>query len=159
MGFMADANRNLGGVPEVDAVQEYIDRHREICLAEGESPTFSVERVATSLEQIATLTAVAEAVPDDCVLADHLGWEQEQLAIGATFMTVERFECTLTERDQQARQALLDEHDAWERANPLPPRLPRGIGDLDCADFSGSVTILGSDPHRLDADNDGIGCE
>ncbi len=36
--------------------------------------------------------------------------------------------------------------------------VPAG-GDLDCADINGPVAISGSDPHGLDADNDGIGCE
>jgi hypothetical protein len=32
-------------------------------------------------------------------------------------------------------------------------------GDLDCRDFSGPVVVSGRDPHRLDGDGDGIGCE
>lgn len=31
--------------------------------------------------------------------------------------------------------------------------------DIDCAEISGSVTVYGSDPHGLDADGDGSGCE
>jgi multisubunit Na+/H+ antiporter MnhB subunit len=31
--------------------------------------------------------------------------------------------------------------------------------DVDCADVGGSVGVYGSDPHGLDADADGIGCE
>jgi hypothetical protein len=37
----------------------------------------------------------------------------------------------------------------------LPPPPP----DLDCADVPGSVRVGASDPHRLDADDDGIGCD
>lgn len=37
----------------------------------------------------------------------------------------------------------------------IPPYPP----DLDCADVGGPITVTGSDPHGLDADNDGIGCE
>jgi hypothetical protein len=37
------------------------------------------------------------------------------------------------------------------------------VGDLDCADVRAlgvaPVRVLGSDPYRLDADNDGLGCE
>lgn len=36
----------------------------------------------------------------------------------------------------------------------IPPYPP----DLDCAD-TGPVTVIGSDPHGLDADGDGAGCE
>lgn len=32
-------------------------------------------------------------------------------------------------------------------------------GGLDCADISGSVIVGASDPHDLDRDGDGIGCE
>lgn len=31
--------------------------------------------------------------------------------------------------------------------------------DVDCADVRTPVRVIGSDPHRLDGDNDGIGCE
>lgn len=31
--------------------------------------------------------------------------------------------------------------------------------DVDCADVSGSVTVVGRDPHRLDGNGDGVGCE
>lgn len=37
----------------------------------------------------------------------------------------------------------------------VPPYPP----DVDCADVGGSVDVFGSDPHGLDADGDGIGCE
>ncbi|MDQ4072469.1 MAG: thermonuclease family protein [Actinomycetota bacterium] len=63
---------------------------------------------------------------------------------------------------------------ACERRNtpsPRPPRRPEtGRGDipsggvpppppdLDCADLSGTVRVGRSDPHRLDADGDGVGC-
>jgi hypothetical protein len=37
------------------------------------------------------------------------------------------------------------------------------VGDLDCADIRAMgvapVRVLGSDPYRLDGDNDGLGCE
>jgi hypothetical protein len=31
--------------------------------------------------------------------------------------------------------------------------------DVDCAEVGGSVSSYGTDPHGLDADGDGIGCE
>lgn len=38
----------------------------------------------------------------------------------------------------------------------IPPPPP----DLDCADVNGSnFTVVGSDPHGFDGDNDGVGCE
>jgi micrococcal nuclease len=33
------------------------------------------------------------------------------------------------------------------------------VPDLDCSDINGPVQVTGSDPYRLDADGDGIGCE
>ena len=45
---------------------------------------------------------------------------------------------------------------------PTHPCLPV-VGDLDCADIRAMgvapVRVLGSDPYRLDGDNDGLGCE
>jgi endonuclease YncB( thermonuclease family) len=37
----------------------------------------------------------------------------------------------------------------------VPPYPP----DVDCADVDGPVSVTGSDPHGLDADNDGVACE
>jgi hypothetical protein len=37
----------------------------------------------------------------------------------------------------------------------IPPYPP----DLDCSDVNGPINVTGPDPHRLDADGDGIGCE
>ncbi|HEX2076919.1 MAG TPA: excalibur calcium-binding domain-containing protein [Longimicrobium sp.] len=31
--------------------------------------------------------------------------------------------------------------------------------DLDCPDVGGPVRVTGADPHRLDRDGDGVGCE
>ena len=39
----------------------------------------------------------------------------------------------------------------------LPP--PASGPDLDCSDFSGPVDTSGGDPHGLDRDHDGVGCE
>ncbi|MFI8367159.1 thermonuclease family protein [Streptomyces sp. NPDC085466] len=41
----------------------------------------------------------------------------------------------------------------------LPPGPPAGIPDVDCSDLPGPVWVGSSDPHRLDRDGDGIGCE
>jgi micrococcal nuclease len=35
---------------------------------------------------------------------------------------------------------------------PFPP-------DADCADVGARVQVTGADPHGLDADGDGVGCE
>ena len=42
--------------------------------------------------------------------------------------------------------------------NPYP-RSWAGIPDRDCADLRGAVAVLESDPHFLDRDSDGVGCE
>lgn len=36
---------------------------------------------------------------------------------------------------------------------------PYSEGDVDCADVGGPVSVTGDDPHGLDADGDGVGCE
>ncbi|MEU1279144.1 thermonuclease family protein [Streptomyces sp. NPDC005805] len=41
----------------------------------------------------------------------------------------------------------------------LPPGPPAGVPDLDCSDLSGPVWVGEDDPHRLDSNGDGIGCE
>jgi endonuclease YncB( thermonuclease family) len=41
----------------------------------------------------------------------------------------------------------------------LPDGPPAGAPDVDCSDLSGPVWVGADDPHRLDRDGDGIGCE
>ncbi|MFI9169716.1 thermonuclease family protein [Streptomyces lincolnensis] len=41
----------------------------------------------------------------------------------------------------------------------LPDGPPAGVPDVDCADLSGPVWVGPEDPHRLDRDGDGIGCD
>ncbi len=40
--------------------------------------------------------------------------------------------------------------------NPCIPPYPP---DLDCGDVNGPIYVTGSDPHGLDAEGDGVGCE
>lgn len=65
-------------------------------------------------------------------------------------------------REREARQAppeepAPDESDACDSnySGCVPVYPP----DVDCPDVDGPVTVIGGDPHRLDADNDGEGCE
>lgn len=41
----------------------------------------------------------------------------------------------------------------------LPDGPPAGVPDVDCSDLSGPVWVGPEDPHRLDRDGDGIGCD
>jgi len=46
-----------------------------------------------------------------------------------------------------------------ECAAGYDPCVPPYPPDVDCADVDGPVRVSGSDPHRLDADGDGVACE
>ncbi|WP_433544228.1 thermonuclease family protein (plasmid) [Streptomyces sp. CA-294286] len=41
----------------------------------------------------------------------------------------------------------------------LPDGPPAGVPDVDCADLPGPVRVGPDDPHRLDRDGDGVGCD
>ncbi|MGA5470414.1 hypothetical protein ACPCUK_16700 [Streptomyces arboris] len=41
----------------------------------------------------------------------------------------------------------------------LPDGPPASVPDVDCSDLSGPVRVGPHDPHRLDRDGDGIGCD
>jgi hypothetical protein len=65
-------------------------------------------------------------------------------------------------RDREARPAPAEEPPADPGGDCDPnysPCVPPYPPDLDCPDVGGPVTVKGSDPHGLDADNDGKGCE
>jgi endonuclease YncB( thermonuclease family) len=44
-------------------------------------------------------------------------------------------------------------------ADGYTPCVPPYGPDLDCADLVGPIRVSGTDPHRLDADGDGVACE
>jgi hypothetical protein len=46
-----------------------------------------------------------------------------------------------------------------DRPPGLPNGPPAGVADVDCADLPGPVWVGSEDPHRLDRDGDGIGCD
>ena len=56
---------------------------------------------------------------------------------------------------------VMQKHAAPDCLNSYPDFcIPPGTPDLNCSDIQYSdFTVRGSDPHRFDADNDGIGCE
>jgi hypothetical protein len=73
--------------------------------------------------------------------------------------TVRSFAGTYTVRD-----GVIVDADIRLVASPAPDRSyppgpPAGTPDVDCSDLPGPVWVGPSDPHRLDRDGDGIGCE
>jgi hypothetical protein len=62
-------------------------------------------------------------------------------------------------REQEAlEQQQQQEEEASSCAPGYSPCLPPYPPDIDCADTGGEVSVSGSDPHGLDADNDGVAC-
>ena len=52
--------------------------------------------------------------------------------------------------------------DRWQKCDPAYPEvcIPPGPPDLDCADIPyAHFKVLWPDPHHLDADGNGVGCE
>jgi hypothetical protein len=69
--------------------------------------------------------------------------------------------CTTYAGELQARreqEALEEQEEASSCAPGYDPCLPPYPPDIDCADTPGEVSVSGSDPHGLDADNDGVAC-
>lgn len=58
---------------------------------------------------------------------------------------------------QAAEEAAVAPSGGGDCAAGYEPCIPSFPPDLDCAD-TGPVTVSGSDPHGLDADNDGVAC-
>lgn len=70
------------------------------------------------------------------------------------------------EERQVEAQAEREAEELEEEAEPVSECDPNYSGcvpsyppDVDCAEVGGSVSVYGSDPHGLDADGDGVGCE
>lgn len=85
-------------------------------------------------------------------LARRLEREREQeLAREAARAERERQQAEERELEQAATES-----DCEPGYDPCVPSYPP---DLDCADLDGPYSVSGSDPHGLDADRDGSGCE
>lgn len=73
----------------------------------------------------------------------------------------------LVAREEREAEAQADrEAEEFEEEETVPGCDPNYSGcvppyppDVDCAEVGGSVSVYGSDPHGLDADGDGVGCE
>jgi len=64
------------------------------------------------------------------------------------------------EREAEEQEELEPEEPESSGCEPgYSPCVPTYPPDVDCAEVGGSVTVTGSDPHGLDADGDGTGCE
>lgn len=61
--------------------------------------------------------------------------------------------------ERVAEEEAVEEEESSGCEPGYSPCVPSYPPDLDCADVGGSVTVTGSDPHGLDADGDGVGCE
>jgi hypothetical protein len=76
--------------------------------------------------------------------------------------TVRSFAGTYTVRDGiivAANIRLVGSSAPDETNRSYPPGPPAGIPDVDCSDLPGPVWVGPSDPHNLDDDDDGIGCD
>lgn len=68
--------------------------------------------------------------------------------------------CTTFAAELESRRAEQEAQEAEEPASCAPgysPCIPPYPPDLNCPD-TGPVTVTGSDPHELDADDDGVAC-
>jgi micrococcal nuclease len=59
-----------------------------------------------------------------------------------------------------ARRSVAPSSTGTGSCNPnYTPCVPNSAADLDCGDVGHAVSVVGSDPYRLDGDGDGSGCE
>ena len=66
----------------------------------------------------------------------------------------------LAEREAEEAEEVEEVEEASGGCDPnYSGCVPAYPPDVDCAEVGGSVSVYGSDPHGLDADGDGVGCE
>ncbi|MEV0372688.1 hypothetical protein AB0I10_23145 [Streptomyces sp. NPDC050636] len=105
----------------------------------------------------------ADTVQDTVHIVDvHGGTVTVTLDAQQTDGTVRSFAGTYTVRDgaivaADIRAVASPAPD--ESSRSYPPGPPAGGPDVDCSDLPGPVWVGPTDPHRLDADGDGIGCD
>lgn len=65
--------------------------------------------------------------------------------------------------ERELREAEEEQEEVEEGSGACDPNyspcVPSYPPDVDCAEVGGSVSVYGTDPHGLDADGDGVGCE
>lgn len=62
-------------------------------------------------------------------------------------------------RRQQEEAQRVEREPSGDCAPGYSPCVPAFPPDVDCGDVSGPIQVTGSDPHGLDRDGDGVGCE
>jgi len=78
-------------------------------------------------------------------------------------VVVAREEREAEEQAELEAEAVQEEAEEQEEAAGCDPNysgcVPAYPPDVNCAEVGGSVSVYGADPHGLDADGDGVGCE
>lgn len=115
-------------------------------------PDCDPQRAALGTEGWAAASVVAQPSYDVRSYAEQMGFALPT-AIPPTAVPT---------RAPTARPAAPQPVAPQQRCDPSYPDfcLPVGIGDLNCPDIPyRRFTVVGSDPHGFDRDNDGVGCE
>jgi hypothetical protein len=144
---------------------------RVLALAEAgmplESPTPELRDLLDAVERKRDIASAAsdrlsEAARRVRRLDDRLG--SARFAVNRSQRRVERWEAAVAKPDPAPEPVpspgSADPPPTSASCDPnysgcVPPYPP----DVDCADVGGPVSVYGSDPHGLDADGDGVGCE
>jgi uncharacterized membrane protein YgcG len=125
---------------------------------DGPAPTTASTRQASS------------EVPDDYNSAGYTSsFESEQAAADrrerrrAKRAKAKREERRERQRQREGAKRRSHERDEAASSNACHPSyspcVPPGPPDLDCSDVDGPISVSGDDPHGLDRDRDGVGCE
>jgi uncharacterized membrane protein YgcG len=118
--------------------------------------TASAQEPATSPDS-SDSTSLAEAAADDEAR------ERRRIKKARAKRRARRERRERRERKEEAQllsQTGDEDGDSSAACHPsYDPCVPPGPPDLDCPDVGGPVSVSGDDPHGLDRDRDGMGCE
>lgn len=137
---------------------------RSSALVAAESALEVAEADADSLEE--ELEQVSEDVEE--LREERASIRQELSSSGSTLRSVRKqlknTKKKLAEARQQAAVPVASAAPSSSSTSSCDPNytgtcVPKVSYDLNCSDISGSVTVVGSDPHGFDGDGDGKGCE
>lgn len=131
--------------------------------------TQQTQEPSAAVEQLKNQVKEAQTRADESIAARESQLAQQRQELDARSAALDQREAAVAEAERKLNTTPATKGTTASAPQPAPkssgcdpnysPCVPAYPPDLNCGDIGHPITVTGSDPHRLDRDGDGVGCE
>lgn len=131
--------------------------------------TQQTQQPSAAVEQLKNQVKEAQTRADEIIAARESQLAQQRQELDARSAALDQREAAVAEAERKLNTTPATKGTTASAPQPAPqssgcdpnysPCIPAYPPDLNCGDIGHPITVTGSDPHRLDRDGDGVGCE